>query len=87
LRRLCRVSGATESEALIGEFAAYREIASGELATVPIDHPLFSGAHARVLVKTGRPPAPTPLELRLWIRHPMRMFSASKANAGSKRKR
>ncbi|HEY2021728.1 LysR family transcriptional regulator [Paraburkholderia sp.] len=72
---------------LIGEFAAYREIASGELTTVPIDHPLFSGAHARVLVKTGRPLAPGPLELLLWIQDRMHMFSVPKANAGRKRKR
>jgi DNA-binding transcriptional LysR family regulator len=71
---------------LIGEFAAYREIASGELTTVPIEHPLFSGAHARVLVKTGRPLAPGPLELLRWIRDRMPMFSASKANAVRKRK-
>ncbi|WP_233833992.1 LysR family transcriptional regulator [Paraburkholderia sp. ZP32-5] len=71
---------------LIGEFAAYREIASGELTTVPIDHPLFSGAHARVLVKTGRPLAPGPLELLRWIQERMPMFSASKSNATRKRK-
>jgi DNA-binding transcriptional LysR family regulator len=71
---------------LIGEFAAYREIASGELTTVPIDHPLFSGAHARVLVKTGRPLAPGPLELLRWIQERMPMFSTSKPNAMRKRK-
>jgi hypothetical protein len=43
---------------LIGEFAAYREIASGELAIVPIDHPLFLGVPARVLVKSDRPGSP-----------------------------
>jgi len=71
---------------LIGEFAAYREIASGELTTVPIEHPLFSGAHARVLVKTDRPLAPGPLELLRWIQERMPMFSATKANAVRKRK-
>jgi len=40
---------------LIGEFAAYREIAAGTLAIVPIDHALFTNIHARLLVKTGRP--------------------------------
>jgi DNA-binding transcriptional LysR family regulator len=65
---------------LIGEFAAYREIASGELTTVPIAHPLFSGAQARVLVKTGRPLAPGPLELLRWIEERMPMFSRSSAN-------
>ncbi|MGF6373146.1 DNA-binding transcriptional LysR family regulator [Paraburkholderia sp. RAU6.4a] len=65
---------------LIGEFAAYREIASGELTTIPIAHPLFSGAQARVLVKTGRPLAPGPLELLRWIEERMPMFSTSSAN-------
>ncbi|MGF6607500.1 DNA-binding transcriptional LysR family regulator [Paraburkholderia sp. WSM4175] len=66
---------------LIGEFAAYREIASGELTTIPIAHPLFSGAQARVLVKTGRPLAPGPLELLRWIEERMPMFSKSSANS------
>ena len=52
---------------LIGEFAAYRELASGELTTIPIAHPLFEGAQARVLVKTDRPLAAGPLELLKWI--------------------
>ncbi|MGF6917241.1 LysR family transcriptional regulator [Paraburkholderia sp. 40] len=68
---------------LIGEFAAYREIASGELTTIPIAHPLFSGAQARVLVKTGRPLAPGPLELLRWIEERMPMFSTSSANSVS----
>jgi DNA-binding transcriptional LysR family regulator len=71
---------------LIGEFAAYRELASGELTTVPIAHPLFEGAQARVLVKTDRPLAPGPLELLKWIQERMPMFSASKASATGKRK-
>ncbi|MGF6854436.1 LysR family transcriptional regulator [Paraburkholderia sp. CI3] len=66
---------------LIGEFAAYREIASGELTTIPIAHPLFSRAQARVLVKTGRPLAPGPLELLRWIEERMPMFSTSSANS------
>jgi DNA-binding transcriptional LysR family regulator len=65
---------------LIGEFAAYSEIASGELTTVPIAHPLFSGAQARVLVKTGRPLAPGPLELLRWIQERMPMFSTARTN-------
>lgn len=71
---------------LIGEFAAYRELASGELTTVPIAHPLFEGAQARVLVKTDRPLAPGPLELLKWIQERMPMFSASKASGTGKRK-
>ncbi|APA88204.1 LysR family transcriptional regulator [Paraburkholderia sprentiae WSM5005] len=69
---------------LIGEFAAYREIASGELTTVPIAHPLFSGAQARVLVKTGRPLAPGPLELLRWIEERMAMFSSSNVNRAAR---
>ncbi|MFM0728826.1 LysR family transcriptional regulator [Paraburkholderia strydomiana] len=72
---------------LIGEFAAYRELASGELTTVPIAHPLFEGAQARVLVKTDRPLAPGPLELLKWIQECMPMFSAPReANDARKRK-
>lgn len=39
---------------LIGAFAAYRELLSGELVTIPIAHPLFEAAKARVLTKAGR---------------------------------
>jgi DNA-binding transcriptional LysR family regulator len=65
---------------LIGEFAAYRELASGELTTVPIAHPLFEGVQARALVKTGRPLAAGPLELLNWIQERMPMFAASRAS-------
>jgi DNA-binding transcriptional LysR family regulator len=71
---------------LIGEFAAYRELASGELTTVPIAHPLFEGAQARVLVKADRPLAPGPLELLKWIQERMPMFSTAKAEESRKRK-
>ena len=71
---------------LIGEFAAYRELASGELTTVPIAHPLFEGAQARVLVKTDRPLAPGPLELLKWIQERMPMFSTATADESRKKK-
>jgi DNA-binding transcriptional LysR family regulator len=71
---------------LIGEFAAYRELASGELTTVPIAHPLFESAQARVLVKTGRPLAAGPLELLKWIQERMPMFATSKAKESPRRK-
>jgi DNA-binding transcriptional LysR family regulator len=64
---------------LIGEFAAYRELASGELTTVPIAHPLFEGVQARALVKTGRPLAAGPLELLNWIQERMPMFATPRA--------
>jgi DNA-binding transcriptional LysR family regulator len=61
---------------LVGEFAAYREIAAGELAVVQIDNPLFRGAHARLLVREGRPLSPAVLELLNHILHNMPMFQA-----------
>ncbi|MHA3903345.1 LysR family transcriptional regulator [Castellaniella sp. WN] len=39
---------------LISAFAAYRELRSGELVTLPVSHPLFAAAKAQVLTKTGR---------------------------------
>jgi DNA-binding transcriptional LysR family regulator len=71
---------------LIGEFAAYRELATGELTTIPIAHPLFEGAQARVLVKTDRPLAPGPLELLRWIQERMPMFSALNRHETGKRR-
>ncbi|WP_151633415.1 LysR family transcriptional regulator [Noviherbaspirillum aerium] len=59
---------------LIGEFAAYREIASGDLAVVPIDHPLFKATHARLLVKSGRPLPAAAMELLNYILQRMAMF-------------
>jgi DNA-binding transcriptional LysR family regulator len=60
---------------LIGEFAAYREIVSGDLAVVPIDHPMFRGIKARVLVKSGRPLVAAAQELLDWILRQMGMFA------------
>jgi len=67
---------------LIGEFAAYREIASGELAVVPVDYPLFRGIKARLLVKSGRPLVAAAHELLDWILQRMSMFAG---DAGTKR--
>jgi DNA-binding transcriptional LysR family regulator len=61
---------------LIGEFAAYRELASGELVIVPIDHPLFQGTKARLLVKSGRPLVAAAHELLEWMLRRMSMFAA-----------
>ncbi|AJX35734.1 LysR family transcriptional regulator [Burkholderia oklahomensis] len=77
LTALKRVVTAENFITLIGEFAAYREIAHGELTTVPIAHPLFEGTHARLLVKLGRPLAPAPLELLKWIETRLAVFSAA----------
>lgn len=60
---------------LIGEFAAYREIMSEDLTIVRIDHPLFRGIKAKVLVKSGRPLAAAAQELLDWIMRRMDMFA------------
>lgn len=60
---------------LIGEFAAYREIAAGTLAVVPLDHPLFQGTQARLLVKAGRPLPAAALAMLDHISRRMTMFS------------
>jgi DNA-binding transcriptional LysR family regulator len=60
---------------LIGEFAAYRQIVSGDLAVVPIDHPMFRGIKARVLVRSGRPLVAAAQELLDWILRQMGMFA------------
>jgi DNA-binding transcriptional LysR family regulator len=66
---------------LIGEFAARREIDAGELVTVPIDHPLFRGTQARVLVKSGRPLVAAASELLDWILR-MKMFARNRPARG-----
>jgi DNA-binding transcriptional LysR family regulator len=76
LSALKRFVTAENFVALIGEFAAYRELASGELTTVPIAHPLFEGVQARALVKIGGPLAAGLLELLNWIQERMPMFAA-----------
>ena len=62
---------------LIGEFAARRELDAGELAMVPIEHPLFRGTQARLLVKAGRPLGAAADELLAWILKRMQMFAAA----------
>ncbi|WP_427307599.1 LysR family transcriptional regulator [Cupriavidus sp. H39] len=64
-----------QSMTLIGEFAAYREIAAGTLAVVPLDHPLFLGTQARLLVKDGRPLPAAAIELLDHIGRHMSMFA------------
>jgi DNA-binding transcriptional LysR family regulator len=75
LTALKRIAASDNFVTLIGEFAAYRELMSGELTTVPIDHPLLRGAKARLLVKSGRPLAAAPRELLAWIEQRMSMFA------------
>lgn len=61
---------------LMGAFAAYRELESGELVTLPIAHPLFEAAKARVLVKDGRPLGVAANTLLGCILRDMPMFAA-----------
>ncbi|PQV44387.1 LysR family transcriptional regulator [Paraburkholderia sp. BL21I4N1] len=75
LTALKRLVASDNFVTLVGEFAAYREIAAGELTIVPIDHPLFRGAKARVLVKSGRPLVAAAHELLEWILRRMSMFA------------
>jgi DNA-binding transcriptional LysR family regulator len=75
LTALKRMVAAENFITLIGEFAAYREIAAGELVVVPIDHPLLRGTKARVLVKSGRPLVAAAHELLNWILRDMTMFA------------
>jgi hypothetical protein len=72
---------------LIGAFAAYRELASDEFTTVPVAHPLFESAQARVLVKADRPLAAGPLELLKWIEERMPMFARGNAQRHKPQKR
>ncbi|MFM0596901.1 MULTISPECIES: LysR family transcriptional regulator [Paraburkholderia] len=75
LTGLKRIVASDNFVTLVGEFAAYREIAAGELTIVPIDHPLFRGAKARLLVKSGRPLVAAAHELLEWILRRMSMFA------------
>jgi DNA-binding transcriptional LysR family regulator len=84
LTALKRVAATGDFVALIGEFAARREVAAGELAIVPIAHPLFRGINARVLVRSGRPLAAAPTELLDWILR-MPMFAAGAGGTGRRR--
>lgn len=60
---------------LLGEFAAYREVANGSLAAVPIDHPLFQSVEAKILVKSGRPLTAPAQELLNWMLQRLPMFT------------
>jgi DNA-binding transcriptional LysR family regulator len=60
---------------LIGAFAAYRELEAGEIVALPIAHPLFEAAKARLLVKGGRPLAVAADTLLRCILRDMPMFA------------
>jgi DNA-binding transcriptional LysR family regulator len=86
LTALKRIAAGGRFATLIGEFAARREIDAGELAVVPIDHPLFRGTHARVLVKAGRPLVAAANELLAWILR-MAMFERTVRTPRSAKRR
>ena len=81
LSALKRIAATGNFVALIGEFAAHREVGAGELAIVPVDHALFRNIHARVLVRAGRPLAAAPSELLAWILREMTMFRSPRRRA------
>ena len=85
LAALKRLAASGDFVALVGEFAARREVEAGELAVVAVDHALFRGIHARVLVRAGRPLAAAPRELLDWILRDMPMFAAPTRKAGRRR--
>lgn len=60
---------------LIGGYASLRELSTGELAALPIDHPLLAGARARLIVKQGRPLGIAAEEALRWIRSRLTMFA------------
>jgi DNA-binding transcriptional LysR family regulator len=86
LSALKRIAATGNFVALVGEFAARREVDAGELAVVAIDHPLFRGIHARVLVRAGRPLAAAPQELLQWILRDMTMFATGRARRPARRR-
>lgn len=75
LSALKRLAATGHFATLIGEFAARREIDAGELVALPIEHALFRGAQARVLVRSGRPLVAAASELLDWIVGRMGMFA------------
>jgi len=75
LSALKRLVAQGQFATLIGEFAARRELDAGELAVVPVDHPLLRGTQARLLVKRGRPLGAAGEELLHWIETRMSMFT------------
>jgi DNA-binding transcriptional LysR family regulator len=79
LAALKRLVACGEFASLLGEVAAYREIAKGSLVAVPIDHPLLQSVEAKLLVKSGRPLAAPAQELLNWVQRQMPMFMSASA--------
>jgi DNA-binding transcriptional LysR family regulator len=66
-----------EGATLIGGYSTFREIGTGELVALPIRHPLFKAAKARLLIKKNRPLTAAADELLRWILSRMPMFATS----------
>lgn len=62
---------------LIGSFSAFREIESGDLTTLEIDHPLCQNVYARLLVKRGRPLSIAAEEVLRRVKTQMPMFATA----------
>jgi DNA-binding transcriptional LysR family regulator len=58
----------------IGAFSAFREVDSGELKTLEIDHPLCQNVYARLLIKRGRPLSVAAQEVLRRVKTRMPMF-------------
>lgn len=71
---------------LISAFAAYHELRSGELTTLPIRHPLFTSTKARLLTKTDRTLGVAAQTLVDLIRRDMSMFKGASAQKKKGRK-
>ena len=78
LAALKRLVASGDFASLLGEVAAYREIAQGDLTVIPVDHPLFVQVEAKLLVKAGRPLAAPAQELLNWMLQRLPMFAAGK---------
>ncbi|MFL9925311.1 LysR family transcriptional regulator [Herbaspirillum lusitanum] len=74
LASLRRFVSRSDGVSFIGGFSAFKEIASGELVTLPIDHPLFKKVKARLLAKVGRPLPVAAEELLKWIKQRLQTF-------------
>lgn len=66
-----------EGATLMGHFAAMHEVAAGELLALPVEHPLFLSAKARMLVRAGRPLSAAADELLQWMLARMSAFRES----------
>ncbi|MGY2288262.1 LysR family transcriptional regulator [Pseudomonas sp. SDO528_S397] len=75
LAALKRLVASGEFASLAGEFAAYREIDNGELASVSVDHPILRAVEAKLLVKSARPLAAPAQALLDWMLARLPMFA------------